>query len=52
LRPGVLRYSERDSTDGNEVSLLFERGAARSNTQEKRDESIGSLLGYREDTGG
>jgi len=38
--------------EGGQGLLVVERGAAHSNTQEKRDESTDSLLGYRENTEG
>ena len=41
---------EGDSIGGGEDLLEVRRGAAHSNTQEKRDKLIDSFLGYREST--
>jgi len=50
LRPRVLANTEGNSIGGGQGLLMVGRSAAHSNTQEKRDESIDSLLGYGENT--
>jgi len=52
LRPRVLANREGDGVDGGQDLLGARRGAAHSNTQGKGNESIDSLLSYREDTEG
>jgi len=48
----VLAIAGGDSIDEGQGLLVIGRGAAHSNTQEKRIESVGSLLGYRGNTEG
>ena len=47
---GTLGNAEGGSIDGRQSLLVIGRGAAHSNTQKEKNESIGSLLGYRENT--
>ena len=50
LRPRVLANTEGNRIGRGSVFLAIERGAAHSNTQEKRDKSRDSSLGCREST--
>jgi len=51
LRPRVLANTEGNRIGRGSVFLAIERGAAHSNTQEKRDKSRDSSLGCREEYG-
>ena len=52
LRLRVLANTEGDSISGGQGLLAVGRGAAHSNTQEKRDKSRGSFSDHRESTEG
>ena len=52
LRPRVLANREGDSVGGGQDLLGIGRGAAHSNTQEKKDKSRDSFLDCRESTEG